>query len=168
MNLDPKIEAALNQQINQELAAAYNYLAAYAWFESENLDGFASWMMIQRQEELEHSSKVLAYLTDRGGKLELEAVAKPKAEFGDIMEVFKAALASEERNTQSIHELYKLALEVNDYATQSFLKWFIDEQVEEEKIMHDAIGLLELAGDDRSAMLVLNQQFGDRSAGDGA
>ncbi len=162
MQLDKKIEAALNQQINQELAAAYNYLACSAWFESENLSGFAAWMRIQRTEELEHADKVVAYLLDRGGKLDLAAVAKPKAQFDSVMQAFQTALKSEQTNSQSIYDLYKLAMELNDYATQSFLKWFIDEQVEEEKIMHDAIGLLEHAGDDRSALLTINQQFGQR------
>ena len=166
MQLNPRIETALNQQINQEMAAAYSYLAASAWLDAENLKGFAGWMAIQRTEELEHAKRLIDYLLDRGGRLDLAAVAKPKADFENIREVFDAALASEQQNTRSIHELYKLAIEENDYATQSFLKWFIDEQVEEERIMNDAIGLLDHAGDDRSALLVLNQQMGDRGPED--
>jgi ferritin len=81
------------------------------------------------------------------------------------MQVFQKALESEQANTRSIHELYRLSLELNDYSTQSFLKWFVDEQVEEERVVGDAIGLLEHAGDDKSALLVLNQQFGERTAG---
>lgn len=168
MKLDPKIESALNKQINQEMSAAYAYLAAAAWFDAENLKGFSAWMRVQREEELAHAQKVLDYLQDRGGRLELEAVAKPKTEFDSVTEVFQKALESEQANTRSIHELYSLAVEVNDYPTQSFLKWFIDEQVEEERVVNDAIGLLEHAGDDKSALLVLNQQFGQRSAAEEA
>jgi len=164
MELSQSIEAALNKQINQEMAAAYSYLAASSWLEAENFSGFANWMNVQRQEELEHAQKFLTYLLDRGGRVNLEAVAKPKAEFDSVMAVFQHALKSEENNTRSIHELYKRAVEEKDYSTQSFLKWFIDEQVEEEKIMHDALGMLEHAGDDRSALLVLNQQMGQRPA----
>jgi ferritin len=162
MKLRAKIEDALNSQINQEMAAAYSYLAASAWFDENNLDGFAKWMELQRQEELEHASKLMDYLHDRGGKLILSAVEKPKAEFQSIMEVFQSALRSEENNTSSIHALYKLASDEDDYPTKSFLKWFIDEQVEEERTVNDAIGMLEHAGDDRSALLVLNQQMGQR------
>ncbi|MBC2600161.1 ferritin [Puniceicoccus vermicola] len=162
MTLDTKIEEALNHQINQEMAAAYSYLAASAWFDENNFDGFSKWMDLQRQEELEHAGKLIDYLHDRGGKLSLEAVQKPKAEFQSVMEVFESALRNEENNTRSIHALYKLSAEQDDYPTQSFLKWFIDEQVEEERTMNDAIGMLELAGDDRSALLVLNQQMGQR------
>lgn len=162
MKLSSKITKALNDQINQEMGAAYAYLAASAWFESENLDGFAKWMELQRSEELEHAKKLIDYLHDRGGKLKLAAVKQPKSDFKTPMDVYKSALASEEANTRSIHALYELAVKEKDYATQSFLKWFIDEQVEEEKTMHDAIGLLEHAGNDRSALLVLNRQMGER------
>ena len=163
MKLNQKIEKALNDQINQEMAAAYSYLAASAWFDENNFDGFAKWMALQRQEELEHASKLIDYLHDRGGKLTLAAVKQPKTEYQSVMEVFQAALLSEENNTASIHALYKLASDEGDYPTQSFLKWFIDEQVEEERTMSDAIGMLEHAGDDRSALLVLNQQMGQRN-----
>lgn len=164
MKLKNSIEKALNRQVNQEMAAAYAYLAASAWFESENLSGFSHWMEMQRQEELGHAQRLIEYLHDRGGKLELEAVAKPKSDFETIMAVFQEALTNEENNTRSIHDLYQLSVDEKDYATQSFLKWFIDEQVEEESTMHDMIGLLEHAGDDRSALLVLNEQVGKRPA----
>jgi len=167
MELELKIEEALNRQINQEMAAAYSYLAASAWFDENNFDGFSKWMELQRQEELEHAGKLIDYLHDRGGRLSLEAVEKPNAEYGSVMEVFQGALRNEENNTRSIHALYKLATEENDYPTQSFLKWFIDEQVEEERTMNDAIGMLQHAGDDRSALLVLNQQMGQRPSDDG-
>jgi len=162
MKLSKSIEKALNQQINLEMVAAYSYLSSSAWFDSENLKGFAKWMAIQREEELDHAQRLISYLLDRGGKLNLEAVAKPKTNFKSVMEVFESALASEEKNTKSIHKLYKLAIDESDYSTQSFLKWFIDEQVEEERIMNDAIGMLQHAGDDRSALLVLDQQMGQR------
>ncbi|MFP4352312.1 MAG: ferritin [Puniceicoccaceae bacterium] len=166
MKLSDSIEKELNRQINQEMSAAYAYLATSAWFESENLTGFSKWMAVQRAEELEHAQRLITYLLDRGGHLKLEAVECPRPEFGTVMEAYQAALASEENNTRSIHALYELAVEEKDYSTQSFLKWFIDEQVEEESTMHEMIGLLEHAGDDRSALLVLNDQVGRRAPGE--
>ncbi len=161
--LDAKIETALNHQINQEMAAAYNYLAMAAHFEAMNLKGFAQWMYVQRREELEHAERLWTYVLDRGGRLDLAAVNKPKAEFNTVREVFETALKQERQNTKSIHELYELAFELKDYPTQSHLKWFIDEQVEEEKIMEETLGMIDLAGDDKGALLVLNQQFGQRT-----
>lgn len=156
------IEAALNRQINQEMSAAYNYFALSAWFEQKTLPGFAKWMMIQREEELAHAMRLYHYLLDRGGTVAFDAVSKPKAEYGSILAAFETALTQEQANTAAINELYKLAKDEDDYATLSHLQWFLDEQVEEEKTMDEAIAMIKLAGDDNSALLMLNEKFGAR------
>ncbi|MCC5828900.1 MAG: ferritin [Phycisphaeraceae bacterium] len=160
--LKPNIEAALNKQVNHEMAAAYNYFAMEAWFERENLAGFARWMRIQREEELVHARKLFQYILDRGGKVELEAVAKPNADFKAAKDVFTRAFEQERANTRSIHAVYELAVNEKDYATQQMLQWFIEEQVEEEKITSETEALLEMAGDNPSALLLLNEKFGNR------
>jgi ferritin len=161
--LHAKIEAALNRQINLELGAAYNYLSMACWFEQENLVGFAQWMRVQRNEEHVHAEKLLTYLIDRDGKAELQAVPKPPASYKNVIEVFQQAYQTEKANTKAIYELYSLAAKLDDYATQSQLKWFLDEQVEEEKTFDEALSLLKRAGDDRSALIYLNDKFGART-----
>jgi ferritin len=163
--LDKKIEKALNQQINMELSAAYHYLAMGAYFEDTNLSGFASWMLAQRQEELTHAMKLFQYVLHRGGKVELEAVEKPPSNFKTPKDAFLKALALEQANTAAIYDLYKLATQIGDYATQSHLKWFLDEQVEEEHLFDEAKSLFEIAGEEPSALLLLNEKFGQRAAG---
>ena len=162
--LDPKIEQALNKQINQEMAAAYNYFAMVAWLERHNLTGFSSWMQRQRSEELEHAQRLFNYVLDRGGKVDLSAVEKPQADFKGVADLFDTAFAMEQENTRCIHELYALARSMDDYATQSHLQWFLDEQVEEEKVFGDVQGLLELAGEDKSALLQIDDRLGRRGA----
>lgn len=162
MAISKKIEAAINKQINHELMAAYNYLAIAAWFEQENLTGFAKWFMMQRTEELEHAQRLFQYLLDRGGKVALDALPKPKASFTTALAAFKASFELEKSNTRAINALYQLAKAEDDFATLSHLQWFLDEQVEEEKIMSESIALLELAGKDSSALLMLNEKFGSR------
>ena len=163
MQLSKNTEAALNRQINQEMAGAYNYLAMAAFFERLNLKGFAGWMHTQRKEELEHAMRLYRYVLDRGGTIDLAALAKPRQNYKSVRQVFETALKFEKDNTKGINSLYDLALKESDYATQSHLQWFVDEQVEEEKIVVDVLGLLAVAGDDKSALLVLNRQLGERS-----
>lgn len=153
---------ALNNQINQEMSAAYSYLAMAAHFDTKNLDGFANWMMAQHLEEHDHAMRLYRYLLDRGGEVALESIDRPNGKFDSVRAVFGAALQQEKTNTESIHELYKLAQSLNDFATQSHLQWFLDEQVEEEKIFDEAIALLDMAGDDASALLMLNEKLGQR------
>ncbi len=162
MAIDPKIQAAINKQINHEMTAAYNYLAMVVYFEQINLAGFAFWMRKQHEEELAHAAKLFQYLSDRGGKVELEAIPKPSSDFGSVADVFEAALKMEQANTASINAVYALAKDVNDYATLSHLQWFLDEQVEEEKTMEETLGLVRFAGDDKSALLTLNSQMANR------
>ena len=158
------IQAAINAQINQEHAAAFSYLGMCAYFEYENLAGFAQWCRIQYEEEVSHAMRLFQYLLDRGGRVKLEAIEMPRSEYDTPLEVFRTALAHEEHNTLSINNLYKLASQHNDHATISHLQWFLDEQVEEEKLVGEVVALVERAGDDANAILYLNDRLGDRPA----
>lgn len=161
--IHPDLEKAINDQIAQELTAAYNYLGMSSYFDVESLDGFAQWMMHQHDEEQMHAMKLLTYLQDRGGKVTLAAIPSPRTEYSDPLEVFKISLEQEVANTTSINLLYDLALKVNDHATKSHLQWFLDEQVEEEKSMEDVIALLERIGSDTAGLLYLNDKLGQRT-----
>lgn len=162
--IPPNVEKAIAAQINQELTAAYTYLAMAAWFDRESLDGFAHWMQMQYQEETAHGMRLFRYLLDRGGKLELEGIGKPRTEYTSVSEVFETALEQERENTRAINALYELAGSLNDYATISHLQWFLDEQVEEEKSIEDVLALIERAGNEPSAILYLNDKMGARAA----
>ena len=164
--MDPKIEKALNQQINNELKAWYNYLAMTAWFEALHLNGFAAFMEAQAREEQAHAHRLFRYVLDRGGKVELTAISPPEHQFSSIEEVFSRSFEQEQSNTRSIYELYEVAKGLDDYATIAAVQWFLDEQVEEEKVMSEALGLIRFAGSDKAALLALNRQYGDRPAQD--
>jgi ferritin len=161
--IEEKLEVALADQMNQEFAAAYGYLAMAAWFDRESLDGFATWMQMQYREETMHGMKLFKYLLDRGGRPVMEGIEKPQMDFTSVLDVFETAQKQERMNTASINRLYELAGKLNDYATKSHLQWFLDEQVEEEKSIEDIIALLERASDDPSALLYLNDRMGERT-----
>jgi ferritin len=162
MKLSPKIEKALNNQLNLEFASAYVYLGMAAYFEQTPFSGFARWMEVQHSEELGHSKKFFKYIAERNGKIKLQAVAEPKSEYKSALEVFQASLAHEQKVSASIAALFELAGEEKDFATQSFLKWFLDEQVEEEKNVGDLVTKLELVGDNRNGTFQLDHQAGKR------
>ncbi|MCP3981144.1 MAG: ferritin [bacterium] len=160
--LDPKLEKAINQQINNEFGAWYTYLGMATYFDGLYLIGFAKFMEEQAREEQTHAQRLFRYVLDRGGEVDLQPIPAPKVDYTSIKEAFNKAVEQEKANTASIYELYALSKDCNDYATIAALQWFLDEQVEEEKIMTDALGLLEFAGEDKSALLALNNQFGER------
>jgi ferritin len=155
---------AINNQINFELSSAYLYLSMAAHFEAENLSGFANWMRIQYKEETGHGMKFFGYVYDRGGKVTLKAIPQPATKFKTPFDIFKMVLEHEQKVTASINSIYELAMKEKDFATQSFLKWFIDEQVEEEKNANDIINLLEMAGNNPISLLMADRQLGARKA----
>ncbi len=162
MELSKKLEGALNAQIKEELYSSYIYLSMAAYCESINLPGFAHWMRAQSQEELEHALKFFGYVSERGGRVELEAIEKPPFDFGGPLDVFEKTLEHEQFISSRIADLYALAIEEKDYASFSLLQWFIDEQVEEEKNAGEILATLKVIGDKAHALIMLDRQLAQR------
>ena len=158
--LKPEIEAALNSQLNMEQTAAHEYLAMAAYFEQQSLGGFAGFMRAQSAEETEHAMRIFKHIFDRGGSVTIGAIAAPRGGYESARGVFEVARDREHANTTSIHELYRLAGAADDPATQIMLHWFIEEQVEEEQWCAEALSLLDMVGDNRSALLMLDKRYG--------
>jgi ferritin len=165
--MNDRIQTAFNNQINEELFSSYVYLAMAAHFERMNLDGFTNWMKQQAQEELGHAMRLFDHINRRGGRVVLRAIGEPPSEYGSPMEVFEKALSHEQHITGCINDLYKIALEENDYPAQMELQWFIDEQVEEEENVGRAVEQLRMAGDNQSALLMLDRELGQRTGEEG-
>jgi len=156
------LQDALNQQINCELYSAYLYLSMSAHFEAQNLSGFAHWMHVQYQEETGHAMKFYQYVFDRSGVVTLKAIAQPATKFKTPVDVFKQVLEHEQKVTSLINKLFEAAVKEKDYAAQSFLQWFINEQVEEEKNATDIINMLEMIGDSPVSLIMADRQLGAR------
>jgi len=160
--LGKAVEDAMNEQIKNEFFSAYQYLSMAAYCESENLPGFAQWMRMQAQEETEHAMKFYDFILDRNGRIVLRGIDEPVVDFGSPLEVFEHALDHEQKVTAMINELYALAVRENDYASQTFLQWFVTEQVEEEKNAGDVVDTLKMIGDKSEALFLLDRELGQR------
>lgn len=160
--MDSDLHQLLNQQINNEMLSSYSYLAMSAWLEETPYAGFSQWMYVQSLEETEHAMKFYRYLSDRDVKVELKALEQPRGDYSEVVEVFRASLAQERKVTEQIHDIYTKAQAVRDHETTTFLNWFLDEQVEEEKQVRDMIERLELVGDHPVGLLQLDQEAAQR------
>ena len=160
--ISEKLENELNNQINAELYSAYLYQAMAAYFEAKSLEGFANWMDVQAQEEMTHARKIYDYLNERGGRVLLDAIEAPKAEWETPIEAFKDAYEHEQKVTKMINDLVDLAIEEKDHATKSFLQWFVDEQVEEEASAEDIIDKLEMIGDSGHGLYMYDSKLAER------
>jgi ferritin len=160
--MSEKMVKALNEQINAELYSAYLYLAMAADFQSKNLEGFANWMRVQTQEEMVHAMKFFDFIVERNGKVELEAIQKPPVSWPTPLAAFEAAYKHEQLVTDKINKLVELAQSAKDHATESFLKWFVDEQVEEEASADRIVQKLKLVKESSGGMLMIDHELGKR------
>lgn len=157
-----KMLNALNEQINAEQYSSLLYLSMSAWFSEKGLPGFANWMYIQYQEEMTHANKFFKYVTERSGKVTLKAIEQMPTEFKDIVDVFEKTKTHEELVTSLINNLVDVAIAERDHAAQSFLKWFVDEQVEEEANVQEILDTLKLINGQGNGIFMLDREMRQR------
>ena len=160
--LDKQVEEALNNQINAEFFSAYLYLSMSAWLESRGFPGFSHWMRQQWYEETLHAERIFEFINGRNGKVLLAPIEQVDTEFDSVLQLFQQTLEHEQKVTQRINELMFLGQEKKDFATQSFLQWFIDEQVEEEATVSQILDKLALIGNDGNGLFILDKEMATR------
>jgi ferritin len=160
--IEKKMEKAINEQINAELYSSYLYLSMSAYFSSINLNGFSGWMHTQAQEELVHAMKFYDYVIERGGSVTLTKIEAPPTEWDSPLDVFQYTYQHEQKVTGLINALVDVAASLKDHATTVFLQWFVEEQVEEEASASEAVETLQLIGDSKQGLFMLDKEMGQR------
>jgi len=157
-----KINEVINEQINKEFYSGYLYLSMSANLHELGLFGFSRWLKAQAREEVEHGLKLLDYLLERDSYVTLKQIKTPDFEFKGIKSVFETLYAHEKCITNSVMNIAKLAEEECDRKTLTFIEWFIEEQVEEEQQVKDIIKRIELFGEEKSTLYLLDKELGER------
>jgi ferritin len=147
--ISKKLEKAINDQIRIEEESSRIYLAMASWCEVKGLPGAARFLYQHSDEEREHQLKFVHFLNDRGGHAVLQAVDQPAAEFNSIEELFDKVLKHEQFVTKKINEMVDICLEEKDHTTNSFLQWFVEEQIEEESLVQDVVDKIKLVGESK-------------------
>lgn len=162
MKLNPKIADALNEQINSELQASYTYLAMAAFFDAEDLPGFATWFRAHSVEETGHAMRIYDFINRRGGRVELKGIDQPTVSYKSAQHVMETAQKMESTVTSQIHALFEISASVKEYGTQNMLQWFLEEQVEEEDLFSNVLSQVKAADGNPWHLLVLDKQLGER------
>jgi ferritin len=161
--LSSELESAMNRQIAAELYSSHLYLAMSAFCEARSLPGFAHWFRVQADEERGHAMRFFAHVVDRGGRVVLGAIDAPPSDPDSVLATFERALAHEREVTAMIDALFAMAVDERDYASQVFLQWFVQEQVEEEKQATELVQMLSTLGDDAASLLMLDRELRGRA-----
>lgn len=162
MRLNSKVQTVLNKQINAELWSAYLYLSMSSYLESEGFAGFASWMRIQYQEETAHAMKMFNFVHERGGRVILEPINEVETLWNSPLHVFEETYKHECVVTDLINNCVEVAMAERDHASVNFLKWFVDEQVEEEANVSAILDELKIVGKEGHALFMINRDLGSR------
>lgn len=162
MKLNDKLAKAFSDQISLELESSVAYLQLAIALDDADLPGMASWMRIQADEERRHADKFIAHVTARGNRPQIGAIQAPTDPGPEVVAAFEASLAHEQRVSESIRDLYRLAVADGDIDSLPLLSWFVNEQVEEESTVSEILGRLKLIGNDGPGLLRLDEELGGR------
>ncbi|KEK25295.1 ferritin [Bacillus gaemokensis] len=161
--LSTKLHDALNDQMNFEFYSAHVYMAMAAYCTSESYDGFANFFLVQAEEERFHAMKLYNYINDRGERAIITGFENPNNEYESVLSAFEIALEHEREVTKRIYNLSDIAWDEREHATITFLKWFVDEQVEEEASFDSIIQKLKRITSDSNALFMLDAELEKRT-----
>ena len=157
--MNKSIEALLNDQIKYEANASMHYLAMASWADENGYNGIADFFYRQSEEERVHMIKLVKFVNERGGKVNVPALDKPKADFKSLNELFAAFLNSEMFVTEQINRVILECLNKKDYNVHNFMQWYVTEQLEEEAVARTLLDKLNIIGDDKSGHYMFDRDI---------
>jgi ferritin len=154
------MQEALNSQVQMEAESSQAYLAMASWAEIQpGLEGVTNFFYKQSDEERVHMLKLIRFINERGGFAIVPPLAQPIITFKSIRNVFEEFLNHELKVSSSINDLVHLSLSEKDYATHNFLQWYVNEQMEEERVARTLRDKLELVGDDKGGLYLFDRDI---------
>lgn len=155
--LSTELEVALNKQGNGELWSGYFYLSISYDLKHKGFEGIGSWFAAQAKEEFDHANRFFKYIESRNGKVKLLPIGEVRQEWNSPKDAFEDTLIHEKIVTEKVYALMDKAVELKDYASQGFLQWFVDEQIEEEETPRNYLSALEVIGNDTAALYLFDK-----------
>lgn len=160
--ISKEMQERLNKQLNNEFYAFYLYLSMSAYCTNISYDGFARWFSLQSDEERGHAMRIYRYLLDQDAPIKLLPIDQPPSDFKSLVDVIEQTLANEQKVTKQICELASFAQKDNDFATATFLQWFITEQIEEESLVRNVLDQIKRIQNSNEGLMILDRELGSR------
>jgi len=157
--ISKKVEKALNEHLVLEMNALFSYLAVASWCEYDGYEGSAKFFYKQSVEENTHFMKFFSYINEVGGHALVPSLKAPKYEFKSVAEAVEMALTHEQKVTKAIYKIMGLAKEEGDHATEDFLRFFVDEQKEEEVQFKRILDKIKLIGGGPQSLYYIDKEF---------
>jgi ferritin len=155
--LSPKIEKALNEQVQLEAESSQIYLAMASWSEVEGYSGISAFLYKHSDEERMHMLKLVKYINERGGHGIIPQLKAPAVKYKGVRELFQQVYDHEVLVSTEINHLVDICLKEKDYTTHNFLQWYVSEQIEEESLARHILDKLKLIGADKSGLYMFDR-----------
>lgn len=169
--LSKKTVSLLNQQIEIEGQASHVYLAMASWSEVQGFNGISAFLYGHSDEERAHMLKLFHFVNERGGHALVPTLKSVKTSFKSVNEIFESLLEHEVKVSKEINSLVDHCLKEKDYATHHFLQWYVEEQLEEERLARTVLDKLKLIGGDKGGLYIFDrdlEQLSNKSGEKGA
>ena len=157
--MNKEIEKLLNDQIKFEAKASMQYLAMASWADENGYNGIADFFYAQSQEEMDHMTKLVKFVNERGGKVVIPALDKPISDFESLNSLFEKFLSSEIFVTEKINHIIYECLQHKDYNVHNFMQWYVSEQLEEAAVARTLLDKLNIIGDDKSGHYLFDRDI---------
>lgn len=159
LGINVEVMDLLNEQIVKEAHSSSIYLAMASWCDHNGLTNSADFFYKQSDEEREHMLKIFKFINENGGTAYSPEVAGVSHDYNSLQEIFETALDQEIQISKSINNIVAKCRKVQDFGSEHFLHWFIQEQMEEENQFRRILELFDLMGTDGIALKLIDERI---------
>ncbi len=153
-------EKLLNKQIEMEGKSSAYYLSMASWCHMMGYANAAKYLYTHADEERMHMMKLFHYINEAGGHAIQPEITNVRHNFNSLREVFELILEHEINVTKSINLIVDHAFTHKDFATFSFMQWYVTEQREEETLARRALELFEIIGEEGVGLWTIDLELG--------
>lgn len=153
-------EQKLNKQVEMEGKSSAYYLSMASWAEMQGFSNSAGFLYDHAEEERGHMLKLFRYINEAGGHAVQPEITNIRHNFNSLREVFELILEHEIEVTKSINLIVDHCFNVKDFATFSFMQWYVTEQREEETLARRALEIFEIIGEEGVGLWTIDQELG--------
>ncbi len=148
--MNKKIIELLQLQVMEEYQSVLTFAQLGSNLELMGFSGYAKWMFNASKEEFEHVYKVLDFLLDRDQNPNIQQALPHKIapnNFANIKELAQWYANYQRAVTAQYSNIYDQALTLKDYQTVTLARFFVEDQIHEEKAAQDILDIINNAKD---------------------
>ncbi|MFC4409641.1 ferritin [Chungangia koreensis] len=161
--MNEELQRLINNLIQIENYSSALYLAMSAQMGRLNYTGMAKWLRLQSEEERTHMLTLINYMVDKDATVNLTSVPAFPTDFGSPLELFQKVLEHEKYVTNAYRQAFNYANQADPQAAV-IIQDFLREQINEEAQSQTIVSRLTLAQNNPSAILLIDQELGQRQA----